>query len=133
MPQAVIDTSALIEVLTGKDPDIKLRRRVLLGDLAAPDLLDPESMHVLRKLTHKGDIIDSEAGEVLKDIRDMAIARSPHRPLVDRAWELKNAISAYDAFFVALAEQLDVPLITCDAKLARSNGHSATIELYPLS
>ena len=133
MPQAVIDTSALIEVLTGKDPDIELRQRVLLGDLAAPELLDPESAHVLRKLTHKGEIVDAEAGEVLKDIRDMAIARSPHRPLVERAWELKPAISAYDAFFVALAEQLDVPLITCDAKLAGSNGHKAKIELYPLS
>ncbi|HEY0494562.1 MAG TPA: type II toxin-antitoxin system VapC family toxin [Kutzneria sp.] len=133
MPQAVIDTSALIEVLTGKDPDIKLRKRVLLGDLAAPELLDPESAHVLRKLAHQGEIIDSEAGEVLKDITDMAIARAPHRPLVDRVWELKDAITAYDAFFVALAEQLDVPLITCDAKLAGSNGHTAKIELYPLS
>jgi predicted nucleic acid-binding protein len=133
MPQAVIDTSALIEVLTGKDPDPKLRQRVLLGDLAAPELLDPESSHVLRKLASKGDIIESEAGEVLKDIRDMPIARSPHRPLMDRAWELRKAVATYDAYFVALAEQLDVPLITCDGKLARSHGHSAKIELYPAS
>lgn len=43
----------------------------------------------------------------------------------------RHAITAYDALYVALAERLDIPLVTCDAKLARSNGHNAKIELYP--
>jgi predicted nucleic acid-binding protein len=53
--------------------------------------------------------------------------------LLERVWELRAAISAYDAAYVALAEQFDVPLITCDQKLAGANGHHATIQLYPLS
>ncbi len=48
-----------------------------------------------------------------------------------RAWQLRHAITAYDALYVALDERLDIPLVTCDAKLARSNGHTAKIELYP--
>ena len=46
-----------------------------------------------------------------------------------RLWELRESITAYDATYVALAEALDSPLITCDSKLARSHGHGATIEL----
>lgn len=54
-------------------------------------------------------------------------------PLIQRVWELRHSITAYDASYVALAEQLDIPLITCDAKLAGSNGHKAEIELYSTS
>jgi len=53
--------------------------------------------------------------------------------LIERIWELRHTITAYDASYVALAELLDVPLVTCDAKLATSNGHKAEIELYESS
>ncbi|MCP2238704.1 type II toxin-antitoxin system VapC family toxin [Prauserella halophila] len=59
--------------------------------------------------------------------------RSPHRGLIPRVWELRHSITPYDAAYVALAEQLDIPLLTTDARLAGSNGHSAEIELYPVS
>ena len=64
---------------------------------------------------------------------DAPIVRVPHRPLIERIWELRHTITAYDASYVALAELLDVPLVTCDAKLATSNGHKAEIELYESS
>ena len=64
------------------------------------------------------------------DVADMGIAKHPHEPLAGRIWELRDNLSAYDAAFVALAEQLAAPLITCDAHLARAPGHSATIELF---
>ncbi len=66
-------------------------------------------------------------------LQEAPIVRVSHRPLLRRAWELRHAISAYDALYVALAELLDVPLITCDAKLGGSNGHQARVEVYPAS
>lgn len=76
-------------------------------------------------------IAEADASKTLGTIMRTPIARSSHRPLTARAWQLRHAISAYDALYVALAETLGVPLVTCDAKLAGSNGHRAEIELYP--
>lgn len=56
--------------------------------------------------------------------------RYPHHQLADRIWELRHKLTAYDAAFVALGEALDVPVITCDARLASASGHSAEIELF---
>jgi len=70
---------------------------------------------------------------MVSDLQEFPIARSPHRPLVDRAWALQHSITPYDAAYVALAEKLGVPLVTTDAKLSRSNGHKAEIEVYPAS
>ena len=53
--------------------------------------------------------------------------------MIQRIWELRHSITPYDAAYVALAERLRVPPVTCDAKLAGSNGHNARIELYPRS
>ncbi len=61
---------------------------------------------------------------------DFSILRYPHVPLADRVWELRDAMSANDAAFVALAEALDSPLVTCDGRLAKAKGHSARIELF---
>jgi predicted nucleic acid-binding protein len=49
------------------------------------------------------------------------------------AWRMRHSVGGADALYVALAERLDIPLITCDKRLANSNGHKARIELYPLS
>lgn len=133
MPNIVIDVSAMIEFLTGTEPDDQLRRRVLLGRPAAPELFDIEAASVLRKLARTGRISGANATSVLLDIGLAPVARAPHLPLVGRVWELRHCLSAYEATYVALAEHLEVPLVTCDAKLAGSNGHNAKIELYPVS
>jgi predicted nucleic acid-binding protein len=133
MPDAVVDASAMIEICTAMEPDIRLRRRVLFSQLAAPELFDVEALSVLRRLERTGTISARHAEEAITDIGNAPVARAPHLPLLDRAWELRHCLSAYDATYVALAEQLDVPLVTCDAKLATSHGHTATIELYPVS
>jgi predicted nucleic acid-binding protein len=133
MPDAVIDVSAMVEVLTGTKPDVGLRKRVMLGQLAAPELFDIEAAHVLRKLERRGVLSERDATDALTDIGNAPIARAPHVPLMQRAWELRHCISAYDAAYIALAEHLGVPLVTCDAKLAGSNGHDAKVELYRIT
>jgi predicted nucleic acid-binding protein len=127
----VVDNSALIEALSKGNPE--LRRRVFTGNAMAPDLIDAEALSALRKMWLSGELSEDHALGTLHAVRDAPVARSPHRPLTERAWELRHAIGAYDALYVALAEQLKLPLVTCDGKLANSNGHHARIELYPKS
>jgi predicted nucleic acid-binding protein len=129
----VIDASAVIELFTGPNPTKDLRKRVILGDLATPQLFDLEAVQVLRKLVAREQLAEIDAHDALRDIQDSPISRCDHAPLLARVWELRQAITAYDAAYVALAEQFGVPLITCDHRLAGANGHHAKIELYPLS
>jgi len=56
--------------------------------------------------------------------------RYEHTLLLDRAWELRHSVSTYDAMYIALAELLDLPLVTCDAALAQAHGIRATVEVY---
>ncbi len=63
-------------------------------------------------------------------LRNMRAVRYPHAALLPRIWELRENLTAYDAAYVSLAETLDAPLITTDARLARASGHRAEIELY---
>lgn len=130
---AVVDTSALMEFLVGADPDHALVQRLLTSTSAAPQLLTAESLHVLRKLAQRGMITDEQAEEALDNLLDVPIALIDHPPLARRAWELRHAVSAYDALYLALAEELDVPLVTCDARLAGASGHKADVEVYPMS
>ncbi|WP_086667805.1 type II toxin-antitoxin system VapC family toxin [Lentzea kentuckyensis] len=130
---AVVDTSALMEFLIGANPDRELVRRLLTSTSAAPQLITAESLHVLRKLTLRGLLTDEQAEEALDHVLDTPIALIDHAPLARRVWELRHAVSAYDALYLALAEELDVPLVTCDARLGNAAGHKADVEVYPLS
>lgn len=133
MAEVVVDSSALTEILVGAAPDIELRRRILLSNLAAPELIDLETSNVLQRLLRRGRVHQEQADRAMSWLETVPVARSSHRMLIRRVWELRHSITAYDAAYVALAEELGVPLVTCDAKLAGSNGHEAKIELYPAS
>jgi predicted nucleic acid-binding protein len=129
----VIDTSAILEVLAARDADRGLIERLADdGDLHAPHLIDTEVLQALRRLCSREEISDDRAADALTDFADTAIVRYSHRPLNDRVWELRHHLTAYDATFVALAEVLSAPLITCDARLASARGHNAQIELFSL-
>lgn len=133
MTDAVKDNSALIEALVGQSPDTSLRWWVVHRQLAAPELLDLEAAHVLRGLTRKGVLTAGDAEATLRDIASANFTRMSHRPLLTRIWELRQNATAYDAAYIALAELLDVPLLTCDAKLNGVSGHRATVVLFSSS
>jgi predicted nucleic acid-binding protein len=130
----VLDTSAVLEALVAVDPPPGLIERLVDdGDLHGPHLIDTEILHVLRRMTISGELSNERAEDARSDFAELAIVRYPHEPLNDRVWELRHNVTAYDATFVALAEMLAVPLITCDARLASASGSRARIELYSTS
>ena len=127
----VVDTSAVVAALVGRPPDRRLADRLGTdGDLHAPHLLDVELLHALRRLVRRGELTQERAADARADFAELAVVRYGHEPLADRTWELREGMTAYDATFVALAETLAVPLVTCDARLANAPGTPAMIELY---
>jgi predicted nucleic acid-binding protein len=127
----VIDASAVLELLLRTDKGIKVQGRALVPreSFHAPHLIDIEVTQTLRRLVHLKEISAARGKQALEDHVALNIKRSEHRDFLQRVWALRDSITAYDAEYVVLAEALDVPLITCDAKLARSHGHEARIEL----
>jgi predicted nucleic acid-binding protein len=89
--------------------------------------------NVLRRLERAGIVTRDDANNAAATLENIPTARVPHRPLSRRVWAMRHSVSTYDATYLALAEELNLPLVTCDAKLSRSNGHDAKIELYELS
>jgi len=127
----VVDASAVLELLLRTENGVKVQERVLDSEesLHAPHLIDIEVTQTLRRLVSLKEITAARGKQVLEDHLALNIKRAEHKDLLDRVWSLRDSITAYDAAYVALAEILDAPLITCDAKLARSHGHQARLEL----
>ena len=83
---------------------------------------------MLRRYEREGELIATRAQQAMDDLADLALERYSHRVLLPRAWQLRSNLTAYDAAYVALAELLEAPLITADARLARAP-HGAIIDL----
>lgn len=130
----MIDASALIEILLRTERADRLMDRAFAGkeQMHAPQLLDIEITQVFRRLVQQKQITVARAGQALEDLAGLFIERHDHQPLVQRIWQLRDSLSAYDGTYIALAEALAAPLLTCDAKLAGSRGHRAKIELVQL-
>ena len=127
----VVDSSAIVHRLVARPLDPRLVTRIGEdGDLHAPHLIDVEVLHVLRRHVRVGGLSEDRAADARFDFADLAIQRHGHEHLRDRIWALRHNLTAYDAAFVALAGVLDVPLVTCDARLAATSGHAAEIELF---
>ncbi|MCC6196671.1 MAG: type II toxin-antitoxin system VapC family toxin [Burkholderiales bacterium] len=127
----VVDASAVLELLlrTGRAESIASRALAADARMHAPHLVDVEVAQALRRIVQLKGIDAQRAEEALDDLEGLFIERHPHRELVRRSWQLRESLTAYDAMYVALAEALDAPLLTCDARLARSHGHRARIEV----
>jgi predicted nucleic acid-binding protein len=130
----VVDTSAILDAIAAYESAPGLIARLAAdGDLHAPHVIDVEILHALRGMLMREEITPERAADARTDFAETVLLRYPHEPLSDRIWELRHNLSAYDAAFVALAETLEMPLVTCDARLASSSGHNAQIELFEVS
>ena len=130
----VLDASALVELLLDTPTGREIGSRVAdpaLG-LHVPHLADVEVAQALRRYTKDGDLDPATAALLLDDLRALDLQRHAHEPLLDRVWELRRNLSAYDAVYVALAEVLDTKLLTCDGRLARAPGMGRRVELVKL-
>ena len=126
----VVDTSALIDALIGGPYDQLRERLAAEPEYAVPELTDLEFHEALRGLVRSRAVQPERAETAREDYGMMTLDRFPHTPFLDRVWELRGQLTAYDACYVALAEALEIPLVTTDRRLARSKGHRAEIELY---
>jgi predicted nucleic acid-binding protein len=128
---AVLDASVLAEYLAGGEHAAEARRRILehAGRLWAPHLIDAEVGHVLRRGMLAGELSQGVARGALDALVDIPLRRAPHSSLLHRAWSLRENVSFYDGLYIALAERLDLPLLTLDARLAGAPGLRARVEV----
>lgn len=130
MPSLVVDASVIVDLLVDASARDRIVARIVgSGDLLhAPHSIDLEVAQALRKLWRRGAVSEESVAEMFAIFHEIRIRRHPHEPLIDRIWQLRHNITAYDAAYVALAEKLAAPLVTRDARLARATGHAARIE-----
>lgn len=127
----VLDASALLELLLRSEAGVAVEERIFRRNetLQAPALIDVEVAQVLRRYVARGEITLHRARAALAIVAAFPMDRYTHEPLLDRIWQLRDNITAYDAAYVALAEGLRVPLVTCDARLAGAAGVRAEVEV----
>jgi predicted nucleic acid-binding protein len=114
----VVDASVVLEALLRRVNAEAARERLLAGGLHAPHLIDIEVAHVIRRYAAIGDMDRERGRAALAILADLPLRRYRHDFLLQRVWEFRNHFTAYDAVYVALAEALDVPLLTRDQRLA---------------
>ena len=125
----VVDASVLVVALADDGPDGDRVRQRLRGErLAAPELIDLEVGSVLRRQNRAGHIDDRRAEMALSDLAAVPVQRAGHIHLLARCWELRQNLTFYDAAYVALAEALQVTLLTGDRRLSRAAGPTCPIE-----
>jgi predicted nucleic acid-binding protein len=126
----VVDASVVVDLLLRRRAADLYDRLLLEGTmLHAPHLLDLEVVSAIRRFVRLGEISVETGGHAVAGLEVFPLDRHAHARLIARVWRLRDIMSAYDASYVALAEILEAPLVTRDARLARAEGHGAAVEL----
>jgi predicted nucleic acid-binding protein len=113
----VIDARALLELLLRTMRAESVQAAVDDRQLVAPAVIDAEVLSALRGLERNSGVTAGRAALAIIDLRLAPVERYPLEPLLDRAWGLRNQLNAYDALYVALAVELDCPLVTTDDRI----------------
>jgi predicted nucleic acid-binding protein len=125
----VVDASVLAVALGDDGTDGQHARERLAGEtLVAPELVDLEVVSVWRRHVAAKLMPARRAAGALADLADLPLRRSSHQSFLHRIWELRHVVTPYDAAYIALAEALDVVLVTADARLSRASGLHCEIE-----
>jgi len=120
---AVVDASVLVAALVDSGPAGQWAERILgSGTLCAPQLARVEVTNILRRLERAGQISMPEANSAYDDLMQLSIELFSFDPFADRIWELRHAVTSNDAWYVAVAEALGLPLATLDARLSKATG-----------
>ena len=130
----VADASMLVAALVDSGREGKwAESAVAEGPLASPELALAEASNILRRLEQAGEISRLEANSAQRDLLRLDMDLFPFAPFADRVWALRSNLTSYDAWYVALAEVLDCPLVTIDRKLSRASGPQCEIIVPPRS
>jgi predicted nucleic acid-binding protein len=119
----VVDASVLVAALVDTGPNGEWAERILAGgSLHAPELARVEATNILRRLERAKEITTPEAHAAHEDLMQLSLVQFSFDPFADRVWELRHTITSYDAWYVAVAEALELPLATLDERLAKAKG-----------
>jgi predicted nucleic acid-binding protein len=120
----VIDASVVVTVLSDAEDASWAEAQLAAGSphrsLWVPHLIDAEVGQALRRRVGAGRLKEDRASVALQEFARMPLRRIDHVGLIDRSWQLRDNLSFYDGLYVALAEALNVPLVTLDRRLARA-------------
>jgi predicted nucleic acid-binding protein len=130
--RVVCDASALVALLLDGGPDGRWAAGAVAGsDLAAPSLVAYETANIIRRHELAEIVSADQAAQAHVDLLDLPVEHWPYDVLAGRAWALRANLSSYDASYVALAELLDVPLVTLDRRISRAPGVRCTVATPP--
>ena len=125
---AVIDASLLVAVLVDSGDEGRWAEYAIAGDvLASPELALVEATNILRRLELAGELSRFEAAAAHSDLLKLDLVLFPFAPFAERVWALRRNLTSYDAWYVALAEALDCPLLTLDRKLGAATGPTCDV------
>ena len=117
----VIDASAAADLLLGTERAADVARALQhVHEVHAPEVIDPQVITVVRRWTLRGWVSAEHGERAVVELGELAVVRHRHAGLRRRVWELRDRLSAYDAFYIALAEVLDAELLTTDDRLGRA-------------
>ena len=126
----VVDASVLVAAMVDSAVDGQWAEDVVgAGHLVAPQLAVVETLNILRRMEASGQITDLEATASQRDLHQLPIELMPIRPFEERIWQLRANLTSYDAWYVAVAEALELPLATLDRRLAQAPGPECEFEL----
>ena len=128
----VVDASAVVAALVDSGPDGRWAGKELIREgLVAPHLMPVEVANILRRAVLAGDLSVDTAALAHEDLVQLRVELFPYEPHARRVWQLRENLTAYDAWYVALAETLGAPLITLDHRFARVHGPRCDFRLPP--
>lgn len=125
----MLDASAAVELLLATRPGAAVARRLRGETVHTPAHFDVEVIGAIRRAVMRQLISDHEGLVAVADFQLLSLRRWPTKAFIRRAFQLRSTHTVADGVYVALAEGLAAPLITCDGRLAQSPGHEAEIEL----
>jgi predicted nucleic acid-binding protein len=119
----VVDSSVVVAALVDSGAIGKWAEEILEdGSLYSAELIRVEVANVLRRMERSKEITEPEANGAFDDFMQLGLDLHAFEPFSERIWELRHNVTSYDAWYVALAEALDLPLATLDGRLAKAEG-----------
>lgn len=128
----VIDASMVVSALVDAGAAGRWAESLVVsGPLSAPHLMPVEAANILRRAAARGEITPDVASMAHADLLDLRVELFPYAPFAPRVWELRDNVTSYDAWYVALAEFLGSSVATLDRRLAQASGPRCGFETPP--